>query len=640
MTEENGNRNLHGGIVHTYLGYDPKRFPMPAAEAPDMVTPAFEHMLEYGSMRNLTPEELAEAIELDPSQIVGMGPSISSLLAMLEERKRKILETYETKTVREEALREFVESADEISPPKQFEKSFARAIRSEQVADLERLWYQADASRLRAARPKAPRDDVQAEREFAAQLVTLMDVLGDKYQVEELAAKYVFTGRRELTVEQAIEVKDELETIDRLIEQLKEAAKNAKIYVINMEELARFADEEQMEGLERLRQQVEDLMRHMAEQQGLQQKDGRYQLTPKAFKLFQSKLLDRIFSDLQAAKTGRHQLPVTGDGVVETQRTKPYEFGDSLANMDVGQSLINAMIRERTKFETSKSQKVAKSKSRNVETAECRNVEILKPSECHPTDSSGSSPESEAPHPKTAAGRVRLLPEDIEIHVTRNTPKCATAVCMDMSGSMRWGGQYVNVKRMALALHGLIRSEYPSDYVDFVEIFTLAKRRHISEVLQLLPRPVTIHDSYVRLKADLSDERLSERDLPPHFTNLQHGLRLARQLLQVQDTPNRQIILITDGLPTAHFEDNWLYLLYPPDERTEHFTLREGLLCHEQGITINIFLLSSWSQSEEDVRFAYRLAESTQGRVFFVGGRELDRYVVWDYVKRRRFIIG
>lgn len=138
----------------------------------------------------------------------------------------------------------------------------------------------------------------------------------------------------------------------------------------------------------------------------------------------------------------------------------------------------------------------------------------------------------------------------------------------------------------------------------------------------------------------MSDDRLTERDIPPHFTNLQHGLQMARQLLQVQDTPNRQIILITDGLPTAHFEEKWLYLLYPPDPRTEHSTLREGHLCREQGITINIFLLSSWSQTEEDVKFAYRLAEGTSGRVFFVGGRELDRYVVWDYVKRRRFIIG
>ena len=159
-------------------------------------------------------------------------------------------------------------------------------------------------------------------------------------------------------------------------------------------------------------------------------------------------------------------------------------------------------------------------------------------------------------------------------------------------------------------------------------------------VPELLPKPVTINDPVVRLKADMSDADITEFNIHPHFTNIQQGLALARQLLQAQDTPNRQIILITDGMPTAHFEDRWLYMLYPPDPRTEFYTLREGLRCSEQDITINIFLLSSWSQTEEDVQFANRLAEQTAGRVFFVGGSDLDRFVVWDYLQRRRMIIG
>ncbi|HQU47033.1 MAG TPA: hypothetical protein PK867_29790, partial [Pirellulales bacterium] len=125
-----------------------------------------------------------------------------------------------------------------------------------------------------------------------------------------------------------------------------------------------------------------------------------------------------------------------------------------------------------------------------------------------------------------------------------------------------------------------------------------------------------------------------------HFTNIQHGLQLARKFLGNQPTPNRQVILITDGLPTAHFEGPMLYLLYPPDPRTESATMREGQLCRRDGVTINIFLLQSWSQSVEDVRFAHRLAESTKGRVFFTAGRDLDRYVVWDYVQRRRAIVS
>jgi uncharacterized protein with von Willebrand factor type A (vWA) domain len=211
---------------------------------------------------------------------------------------------------------------------------------------------------------------------------------------------------------------------------------------------------------------------------------------------------------------------------------------------------------------------------------------------------------------------------------------------MDMSGSMRYGMQYVNVKRMALALDGLIRREYPGDYLQFVEMFTFAKPRHASEIGSLLPKPVTIFEPWVRLKADMSDPELSEQQIPPHFTNIQHALLVSRRFLAAQDTPNRQIILITDGLPTAHFEDETLYMLYPPDRRTESATMREALECHRAGITINIFLLSGWSQSSEDIQFAYRMAESTKGRVFFAGGRDLDRYVVWDYLKRRRQIIS
>ena len=150
----------------------------------------------------------------------------------------------------------------------------------------------------------------------------------------------------------------------------------------------------------------------------------------------------------------------------------------------------------------------------------------------------------------------------------------------------------------------------------------------------------TIFQPVVRLRADLSDPEVSETRIPQHFTNIQHALRLSRQTLGVQDTPNRQIILITDGLPTAHFEGTVLHLRYPPHPKTEAATLREGLLCQKDGITINIFLVPSWSQSEEDIRFAYRLAEGTKGRVFFTAGKDLDRYVVWDYVKRKREIIA
>jgi len=570
-----------GGLIHSYLKYDPKTFPSPRQSEPDLASAAFEHMMQHGSLHRLTPEELANAITLDPSQIAGLGPSLESLIEMLEERKRKILATYETDRVMKEAAKALDQVAEQARPPKRNCEAFERAIRQEQIRDLERLWYGVERS----------------DPGFAADLLRVTNRLGEKYQVEELDSNYDFTGRVPMDVPRALEVKEELEAIDRLLEQLREAMENAQVALIDMEALADFVQEADIEQLQQLQQQVEDYMREMAERQGLDVDDeGNYQLTPQAYRTFQSKLLQEIFSDLEAARSGRHEGAVTGDGAVELPRTKAYEFGDSPTHMDIPQSMINALVRQAGE------------------------------------DAAGSD--------NGRPRHIHLKSDDIEIHQTRNNPKCATSIIMDMSGSMRHGGQYIDAKRMALAMDGLIRREYPGDFLQFIEMATFAKPRHISEVPQLMPKPVTVRDPVVSLKADMSREDMIESLIPPHFTNIQHAFTLARQFLGAQDTPNRQIILITDGLPTAHFDASTLYMLYPPSPLTEEATMRGAIACAREQITINVFLVPSWSQSEEDVRFAQRMAQATSGRVFFTGGHDLDRYVLWDYVNNRRKILG
>ncbi|MGL6074407.1 MAG: hypothetical protein ACRC8S_09635 [Fimbriiglobus sp.] len=565
------NPNRLGGIIHTYQKYDPIHFPSPTTPPPDMVSPAFDHMLEYGSLDDLTDEQLAEAIELDPSMIANLGPSIDALKKMIEERKRKILETFSTKEVVKTAQEQFTSKAEKTTPPEKLKKPYAKAVKEEQLYDLENLYYQAGGDQSR----------------FAQDLMSLVARLGDKYQIDELAGKYEFSGRTPMNIAQALEVKEELETLDRLLEQLKEAKKNAKIGIINLEELSKFASESDLEGLKALQQQVEDYIREQARQQGIDgdAKKG-FQITPKAMRLFQSRVLTQIFSDLQASRTGRHPDAVVGDGATESARTKPYEFGDSISHMDIPSSFTNALLRDNTQFP------------------------------------------------------IRLKPEDIVVHETRNNPKAATAVLLDMSGSMRYDGMYVNVKRMGLALDGLIRSEFPGDFLQFIEMFTFAKPRPLAEVPALMPKPVTIFNPRVQLMVDMADPNVSEFKVPWHFTNIQHALQTARRFLANQPTPNRQVMLITDGLPTAHFEGSMLYLLYPPHPRTEEATMREAMLCAKEGITINIFLLSSWNQSREDIRFAYKMAETTKGRVIFTTGKELDRYVIWDYIKRRKSIVS
>ena len=169
----------------------------------------------------------------------------------------------------------------------------------------------------------------------------------------------------------ALEVKAELEKIDQLLKQLEEASKTAQIALIDLDALAEFTEPGDVEKLRELQQMVEDYIRETAERQGIERGERGFQLTPKAYKLFQGRLLEKIFSHLRPSRSGRHQGPVVGEGAVELQKTKPYEFGDSVTQMDIPQSFVNAMVR-----------------------------------------TGNRSP-------------LRLKSEDIEIHRTRNTPKCA-----------------------------------------------------------------------------------------------------------------------------------------------------------------------------------------------------------------------
>jgi uncharacterized protein with von Willebrand factor type A (vWA) domain len=556
-----------GGVIHTYLAYDPQEFPPPTRPpSGDAADALYDHMLMYGSRRRFTERELADAIRLDPSQVRGLGPSLEALRAMLEERRRRILEKHETTRAEQRAAEAYEDAARKVEVPDAIAPRLTPALAAGQLAELEKIHRRVpDASPL------------------ARSLMQAIARLRDRFQVDELASRHRFTGRTEMTVAEALAVKGELDRIERLLKQIEEALKNAKPAIIDMSALREFASEEQLADLDRVQRQVNELLRKMAEEAGLERSPEGYRSSPRALRTYQKRLLSTIFAELADARRGRHDGVLSRDGAIELPATRPYEFGDSPANLDVPQSILNAVAR---------------------------------------------------------SGQGRPTAEDLVVHRTRRTPKCATALILDMSGSMRYGGQYIACKKMALALDGLIRTEYPGDFLQAIEMYTLAKLRPAGEIVEMLPKPVSINDPVVRLRADMSDPEIGELDLPLHFTNIQRALALARQVLSSQDTPNRQIFLLTDGLPTAHFEGSDLFMLYPPDPRTEAETMREAERCRREGIVINIFLLPSWSQTEDDVQFAHRMAERTGGRVLFAGGEELDRFVVWDYVRMRRTIIG
>ena len=249
-------------------------------------------------------------------------------------------------------------AGDDVRPPAKLAKAFAHAFKDEQLRDLEHFWY-------RAGDERSP---------FARQLMQLVARLGDKYQVDELAGRYQFTGRTPLTVPQALEVKEELETIDRCSSNWTKRPRRPSSASSTWTSWPSSPSRASVEKLQEFQRQLEEMLRDMAKQQGLERGPEGYQLTPQAYRLFQGQLLERIFSDLEASRTGRHQGPVVGEGAVELPATKTYEFGDSIANMDMTQSLVNALVRGGPGLP------------------------------------------------------IRLKQEDIEIHRTRNTPKCATVV--------------------------------------------------------------------------------------------------------------------------------------------------------------------------------------------------------------------
>jgi hypothetical protein len=245
-----------GGVYHTYLGYDAVKFgSAQPSDAGGAARGAFEHLLAMGSMRRFTDEELAEAIRIEPSQIQGLGPSLEALIELLEQRRAKILATYDPAPATNTAARAFLDSASRVVPATgdaELAKRIARAIATQQLRDLERFWY-----RLEEGSP--------AQRA----LTQALERLREKYEVDQLASKWAFTGREPLGVEQAIAVKEELEEIDRLLEQLRQALKNAKPAIIDMDALEQFAPQEQVDSLREAQRRVNELLERLAEEAGL-----------------------------------------------------------------------------------------------------------------------------------------------------------------------------------------------------------------------------------------------------------------------------------------------------------------------------------------------------------------------------------
>ena len=194
----------------------------------------------------------------------------------------------------------FHDMAAKYKPPKKLAEEFERAVKDEQLRDLENLFYAVGNDR----------------DPFARSLVALAERLGEKYQVDELAAKYEFTGRQSMTVPKALEIKEELETIDKLLKQMEEAKKTAQIGVIDMEELEQFADVDDLEGCANCSSKSTNTCAIRRNSRALLPIAG-VPVDAEGLSAVSVALLTTIFSQLQESRTGRHSEGVVGEGATK-----------------------------------------------------------------------------------------------------------------------------------------------------------------------------------------------------------------------------------------------------------------------------------------------------------------------------------
>jgi uncharacterized protein with von Willebrand factor type A (vWA) domain len=202
---------------------------------------------------------------------------------------------------------------------------------------------------------------------------------------------------------------------------------------------------------------------------------------------------------------------------------------------------------------------------------------------------------------------VTLTPDDLELVEAEKRTETATALLLDLSFSMPLRGHFVHAKRMALALHSLIEGRYPHDRLYLIGFSDYAR--------PMQPEDLTASGW----------ERV-------YGTNMQHAFNLAGRFLARHPRAARQVIMVTDGEPTAHLEGEEAFFSWPPVRRTIEKTLSEAMRLARAGVTLNVFMLE---ETPGLARFMEKLARLTSGRVFLMRSDSLGDFVLRDYVSRR-----
>jgi uncharacterized protein with von Willebrand factor type A (vWA) domain len=202
---------------------------------------------------------------------------------------------------------------------------------------------------------------------------------------------------------------------------------------------------------------------------------------------------------------------------------------------------------------------------------------------------------------------VRLAPKDFEVERTELLTRSSTVLLLDVSLSMPMRDNFLSAKKVAMALHALITTKFPRDYFGLV--------------------------SFGRVAREVKPELLPEMSWDFEWgTNMQHALMLARKQL-AREGGTKQVIMVTDGEPTAHIEGGEPYFQYPPSPVTIEETLKEVMRCTREGIRINTFMLD---ESYYLRSFVERMMRMNKGRAFFTTPDTLGDYVLVDFLEQKR----
>ena len=359
---------------------------------------------------------------------------------------------------------------------------------------------------------------------------------------------YDFSGTDPLNLAGAPSLLERLGDLDELEHLLRSATSPAQLAEADVDRARELLGDDAADSLEQLAK-----LARMLEDAGLiDQRDGRYELTPKGLRRIGQRALSELFSKLAKDRLGGHKVERAGIGHERANEHKPYEFGDPFA-LNVEETVRNALRRQ------------------------------------------------------GAGTPVRLLPSDFEVEQMEQLSRSATVLMLDLSLSMPMRDNFLAAKKVAVALHSLITSQFPRDFLAIVGFSEVARELKAAQ----LPE---VSWDFV------------------YGTNMQHAFVLARRLL-AHESGTRQIIMITDGEPTAHITDGQVFFHYPPVQETIDKTLAEVHRCTREGIRINTFMLDASSGLR---RFVERMTQMNRGRAFFTTPETLGDYVLVDFVEQKR----